>query len=144
MFKTTNTKKNVKMTDGKENMTETQKKFDDIFSDLSLLNKEIEKLEYYENLEKKGLLKIFPCKVGDTLYSLENENVIEAEVLSVEYQCEAENHGVFIRERITINNDIEGFSKKIDFSEIGKTVFLTPEEAEEKLKKIEKTSDREY
>lgn len=93
-----------------------------------------EKLKEYEDLEEQGRLIKLPCKVGDTLYSALGEKVLKSEVISVKYHCEAENHGVFIRERIII--DIDDFETEINFSDIGKTVFLTKSEAEAKLKEL--------
>lgn len=93
------------------------------------------KLADYEDAEEQGLLLRLPCKVGDTLYFAHHDRVISSEVLSVKYHVEAENHGIFIRERLTI--DVEGISAEIDFCDIGKTVFLTREEAEAKLKEME-------
>lgn len=90
------------------------------------------KLKDYENLEEQGRLIKLPCKVGDTVYFAHHDRVISSEVLSAKYHAEAENHGVFIRERLTI--DVEGVSAEIDFGDIGKTVFLTREEA--KLKEL--------
>lgn len=95
-----------------------------------------EKLKYYEDAEEQGLLLRFPCKVGDILYFAHHDRVIPSEILSVKYHVEAENHGVFIRKRLTI--DVEGVSTEIDFCEIGKTVFLTETEAEAELKEMEK------
>lgn len=92
------------------------------------------KLKDYEDLEEQGRLVKLPCKVGDTLYSALGEKVLKSEVISVKYHCEAENHGVFIRERIIIDTD--DFETEINFSDIGKTVFLTKEEAEQALKRM--------
>ena len=92
------------------------------------------KLKEYEDLEEHGRLVKLPCKVGDTLYSALGEKVLKSEVISVKYHCEAENHGVFIRERIIIDTD--DFETEINFSDIGKTVFLTKSEAEAKLKEL--------
>ena len=93
------------------------------------------KLAAYEDAEEQGLLLRLPCKVGDILYFAHHDRVIFSEVLSVKYHVEAENHGIFIRERLTI--DVEGISAEIDFCDIGKNVFLTREEAEAKLKEME-------
>ena len=93
------------------------------------------KLAAYEDDEEQGLLLRLPCKVGDILYFAHHDRVIFSEVLSVKYHVEAENHGIFIRERLTI--DVEGISAEIDFCDIGKNVFLTREEAEAKLKEME-------
>lgn len=93
-----------------------------------------ETLKKYEDLEEQDRLVKLPCKVGDTLYSALGEKVLKSEVISVKYHCEAENHGVFIRERIIIDTD--DFETEINFSDIGKTVFLTKSEAEAKLKEL--------
>lgn len=98
------------------------------------------KLKDYEDAEEQGLLLRLPCKVGDVLYFAHHDRVISSEVLSAKYHAEAENHGVFIRERLTI--DVEGVSAEIDFCDIGKTVFLTREEAEAKLKETEGANAR--
>ena len=76
------------------------------------------KLKDYEDAEEQGLLLRLPCKVGDVLYFAHHDRVISSEVLSAKYHAEAENHGVFIRERLTI--DVEGVSAEIDFCDIGK------------------------
>ena len=95
------------------------------------------KLAAYEDDEEQGLLLRLPCKVGDILYFAHHDRVIFSEVLSVKYHVEAENHGIFIRERLTI--DVEGISAEIDFCDIGKNVFLTRAEAEAKLKEMERS-----
>lgn len=92
------------------------------------------KLKEYEDLEEQGRLVKLPCNVGYVVYFAHHDRVISSEVLSAKYHAEAENHGVFIRERLTI--DVEGVSAEIDFGDIGKTVFLTKSEAEEKLKEL--------
>lgn len=93
-----------------------------------------EKLREYEDLEEQGRLIKLPCKVGDVVYYVCNNRVMSSEVLSVKYHAEAENHGVFIRERLSV--DFEGIPAEIDFNTIGKTVFLTRDEAEAKLKEL--------
>lgn len=102
--------------------------------DCGIVEDMVKKLVEYENLEEQGRLIKLPCKVGDVVYFAHHDRVISSEVLSAKYHAEAENHGVFIRERLTI--DVEGVSAEIDFGDIGKTVFLTESEAEEKLKEL--------
>ena len=115
-----------------EGMTITQLAENGRYKDLEEI---AERLANREDAEKQGLPLRLPCKVGDTLYFAHHDRVISLEVLSVKYHAEAENHGVFIREKLTI--DVEGVSAEIDFCDIGKTVFLTREEAESKLKEME-------
>ena len=94
----------------------------------------LRKLKEYENLEEQGRLVKLPCKVGDVVYFAYHDRVVSSEVLSEKYHAEAENYGVFIREKLTI--DVEGVSAEIDFGDIGKTIFLTKSEAEAKLKEL--------
>ena len=74
-----------------------------------------------------------PCRIGDTIYVLSNGMIHQAEVLKVKYEEEAENHGKFIRERIYVV--ICNVLTEFNFSDFGKTVFLTKEEAEQALRK---------
>ena len=73
----------------------------------------INKLAEYEDLEEQGLLLRLPCKVGDSIYS-----VIEDGLTIVELKFSLDFYA----------------RRKNDF---GKTVFLTEEEAEQKLKEME-------
>lgn len=73
-----------------------------------------------------GWMKI-PCRVGNTIYVLSNGMVHQTEVIKVKYEEEAENYGKFIRERVyAVLCNVE---REFDFSDFGKTVFLTREEA---------------
>ena len=90
-----------------------------------------EKLQRYEDLAEQGRLIELPCAVRDTVYTFAFGKVVTGEIVNIKYECEAENYGVFIRERITTIGD---YSTTFDFWDIGKTVFLTREEAEAALK----------
>ena len=101
------------------------------------ISEAFDKLADYEQAEEDGLLIKLPCKVGDVLWYLsKNKNkVIPVEVMKIKYECEAENYGVFILERILIRG--KGIEPTvIHFSDIGKRVFLTEEEAEQALAKM--------
>lgn len=67
-----------------------------------------------------------------SVYSFAFDKVFSAEVLRISYSCEAENYGVFIRGKVTVDGDEIGL-KTLDFSEIGTRYFLTKSEAEAKL-----------
>ena len=88
----------------------------------------IEKLADY--LLANGVI-VPPCKVGDTVWTFSYGKIVSGEVIDIKWQCEAENHGVFIRERISVSGE---YTATIDFCEIGKTVFLTKEEVEQALR----------
>ena len=99
----------------------------------------IEKLNAYENLEEQGLLVRLPIATGTTVYTL--ASTIESDYgyndckatqkwkCEEDIQCEYEKKSYYVKE--------------IDFCSImthsiGKTIFLTREEAEKKLEEMKK------
>ena len=84
----------------------------------------IDKLADYEDLEEQGRLIKLPCKVGDTVYVIVGKNISVQKI-----------------QRATIDSEmkIEFCTKRRGFAlfDIGKTVFLTKSEAEQKLKEME-------
>ena len=85
------------------------------------------KLAEYEDLEEQGLLLRLPCKVGDTLYRLVPNLYREYVEIKIA-QFVINKNGIYF-----ITN--KGVSWSVD--KIGKTVFLTQDEAEQKLKEME-------
>ena len=90
----------------------------------------IDRLRELAEADKDGRLVVLPCKVGDRLYEVTGRKTISA------YKVKAirvELFGLFIEWDI-----VEGFVWQslsgINAGEIGKTVFLTYEEAEKALK----------
>lgn len=75
-----------------------------------------------------------PCKEGDTLYEITSRKTIS------EYKVKAlrvELFGIFIDWEIT-KGFVDKYITNVPVSEIGKTIFLTREEAEEVLEEREK------
>ena len=77
-----------------------------------------------------------PCKVGDKIYKITRNKVKECEVVFI---------GISADEKCSYFNFVENYadgtfykSYSMVFDVIGKTVFLTKEEAEEKLKELNK------
>lgn len=91
-----------------------------------------EKLAEYEDLEEQGLLVRLPCKVGDTVYVPTRNFVSELRITMVSVDM----HGAYFSWMLNsgIYPNLDGFSK----SKLGKTVFLTREEAEKKLEEMKK------
>ena len=85
------------------------------------------KLAEYEDLEEQGRLVILPCKVGDTLYRLVPNLYREYVEIKIAQFVINKNEIYFITDK--------GVSWSVD--KIGKTVFLTKSEAEQKLKEME-------
>lgn len=93
----------------------------------------LEKLATYEDLEEQGLLVRLPCKVGDTVWDNDFGYPESYEIKAFSYRyCDS-----YVEPDIDIEDQIifyyENYSGSIagafPMSEIGKTVFLTREEA---------------
>ena len=102
----------------------------------------LKELREYKQLEEQGLLLRLPCKVGDTVYCIyerytkcsENEQEFD------EYSCqgceclECDSHKeLYVQSQKAYSLDWIVSNLK----RFGKTVFLTQEEAERKLKEME-------
>ena len=96
-------------------------------SEMKKILKIAEKLKEYEDLEEQGLLLRLPCKVGDTLYRLVPNLYREYVEIKIAQFVINKNGIYFITDK--------GVSWSVD--KIGKTVFLTKSEAEQKLKEME-------
>lgn len=97
-----------------------------------------QKLKNYEDLEEQGLLIKLPCKVGDTVYYI-SEGLIEpctVEVIFLAYYTDKDGNNSYMAEIHYDREDCPYVSTEIYFTEIGKTVFLTRNEAEEALQKM--------
>lgn len=98
----------------------------------------LEELKSYKDLEEQGLLVRLPCKVGDTVWDNDfgYPELYEIKAFSYGY-CDSyvdpdiEDEIIFYYENY--NGSITG---AFPMSEIGKTVFLTREEAEKKLEEM--------
>ena len=96
------------------------------------MKKMIRKLATYEDLEEQGLLARLPCKVGDIMFRINKgakNPIIELTVTQINITRRSYNLEVIDRdcgELMCFKNDI------------GKTIFLTREEAEKKLEEMEK------
>ena len=96
-----------------------------------------ERLAEYEDLEEQGLLLRLPCNVGDIIYRVNTgakKPVIKMRVLQVYYKQLYKDRIVIRIDAINDNDIGESCYLLEDF---GKTVFLTKEEAEQKLKEME-------
>lgn len=102
--------------------------------------KAIKKLADYEDLEARSLLVRLPCKVGDIVWDNDFRYPQPYEIKAYSYgycdsyvEAYAEEEIVFYYENS--NGSITG---AFPMSEIGKTVFLTREEAVNKLEEMKK------
>lgn len=83
----------------------------------------LKKLAAFEDLAEQGRLIELPCKVGDTLYFIENEEIFE---------CIASSFDIRPLQRFV--RDSNGMS--LNFSNFGKTIFLTEDEANRKCEEL--------
>ena len=104
----------------------------DAFSDKPEFTEHIRELL---RAEKDGRLVVLPCKVGDTLWVTGRDNVpreMELEAPDIRTVCTDEDNLCMS----TCNRKPDGFCAyrlRNDGADIGKTVFLTREEAEKAL-----------
>ena len=108
----------------------------------SCLQEVLEKLGQYEDAEEQGLLLRLPCKVGDTVYCIEkrrtkctayDEEYRESSCLGCECACDSK---VYYEVKETEAYGVGWIlSNKKEF---GKLIFLTKEEAEQKLASMQK------
>ena len=101
----------------------------------------INKLAAYEDAEEQGLLLRLPCKVGDTVYAfLSTCNYFtECQINKIELKPTLYGNTCYFLEPI----GHRGCLYRCFEDDFGKTVFLTKEEAEVKLKEMEDSHDGE-
>ena len=91
-------------------------------------NKVLRKLAEYEDLEEQGLLLKLPCKVGTTVYDIRWwDNVTKKVKVGGETYYKTVCKHKVSKSKFSL----------CDYDDIGKEVFLTKEEAEQELKRLE-------
>lgn len=96
----------------------------------------MEKLLNYEKLEENGHLLQLPCIIGDTVFEVQEIRKRIQPMIITAIHIEHNNSLFFdwkLKNSEGVYQNIKGFSNY----QIGRDVFLTREEAEEKLKKYE-------
>ena len=95
-------------------------------------NEIFDRLQEYEVAEEQGQLIRTTVKVGDIVYKVYDVESIHRQILEMEvWMIEVGNEGVI--HLVTTKKRLYNFDKAT-FEDFGKTVFLTREEAEAKLK----------
>lgn len=96
----------------------------------------IRRLAELENEIEQGLRPLLPCKVGDTVWVAYPETKDKSGI----YPCKVQSiyltddNNFKTKSHLNIRSHISIFTKRMNLSEIGKTVFLTPESAEKAVK----------
>ena len=92
----------------------------------------IQKLAEYEDLEEQGLLLRLSCKIGDTIWYVDNDDDDYPIKLEIDTISRNDNNDIWYY----AYDDVYCKFGFID-SDFGKTVFPTQAEAEQKLKEME-------
>lgn len=103
------------------------------FKPLKMSKAEMAKeIRAWRNAEEQGLLVRLPCKVGDTVYVK-----LSAYCKTKYAEAQVRDYTYFISCGFCVVVTSEKFDKQsIPFSEFGKSIFLTREEAEKKLEEL--------
>ena len=97
-----------------------------------LTDEDADKWEVYKNLEEHGLLIRLPCKVGDTVYMIVGDIDEDGKVTNIMIDTD-------VIQRISIRKNTKVFTGEYSASyeeNFCKTVFLTKEEAEAALERM--------
>lgn len=97
-----------------------------------LLKSALDKLAMYEDLEEQDRLLKLPCRLGDTVYCIENKEIYTCTVGKISI---SKNNGVWVEINFPKEMpDIVAIEYNLD--DIGKTVFLAKSEAEAAMDKL--------
>ncbi len=102
-----------------------------------------EKLKRYEDAEEQGLILRLPCKVGDKIFldfAGFGKDIDEFTVKDFHLDCFEDGETILFCDYESNDSTLSG---QIDVMEFGKSVFLTRDEAEAKLKEMEDSHDGE-
>lgn len=94
----------------------------------------LDKLAHYENLEEHSRLIELPCAVGDMVYTNQSMSGWYMQKKKRPYEAKIVFIGINGIDNFFNIEFKQGMMLQFKFSDIGKTVFLTKEEAEAKLK----------
>ena len=125
-----------------------------VYAEMAEIQTEIlDRLCELEDKICEGKILELPCKVGDTLWKIEDvwhlddratwkyhyeKEILEFRVRSISISCNSK--GIWTKKfRIceVKNGKTIDKQRNIEFDDYGKSVFLTPEEANKKLKELE-------
>ena len=100
----------------------------------------INELKEYKNLEKQGAILKLPCKFGDIVYSTDKRIFFNEIDITKPIKCRVIHFNIKINWHVMVEV-LEGYGMGstyiFDANDFGKIVFLTQEEAENELKRLE-------
>ena len=92
---------------------------------------DLDRLKELVEADREGRCVVLPCKIGDTVYDIQMEKITEKTIISIPFLLSKSVNHLCLH---AINN--RDALTTIDTENLGKTVFLTREEAEAALKKM--------
>ena len=91
----------------------------------------LEKLAEYETAEDEGRLVVLPCKVGDTVYLIDDiDCVFERESIVTGIEIDEDGVTIMIQDESPIS------SSGYDIQDFGETIFLNSDVAEKALEEM--------
>ena len=100
-----------------------------------------DKLARYEDLEELGKLVELPCKVGDTVYQLMiNMDKSDIKTKKIFYDIYEATVTKYIQDSFYLmfctKTNVGNYQNELTINAFGETVFLTKEEAEQKVSQL--------
>ena len=91
----------------------------------------LEEVNSYRDAEKQGLLVKLPCNIGGTLYQPRKDHIIEYKVIGLIFDITSDDWVLEVATQV----GLKWIKTTCPIKLIGKTVFLTKEEADEASEK---------
>lgn len=109
--------------------------------DADKISKMLSKCRDYENIEEEGKLVRLPCKVGDTVYQLMiNMDKSDVKTKKITYEVYEATVTKYIMDSFYLmfctKTKVGNYQNELTINAFGETVFLTREEAEEKISQL--------
>lgn len=103
--------------------------------DCPTLDDVIAKLAKYEDMEEHGILKILPCKVGDTVYTVLRNKYVQQLIVCEISLFKSSDVGLCIQLKCS-KDGTNGYMHYLSTS-IGKNLFMSEKKAQQALKECE-------
>lgn len=93
---------------------------------------DLDRLKELVEADRDGRCVVFPCKIGDTVYDIQMGKITEKTIISIPFLLSKSVNHLCLH---AINN--RDALTTIETENLGKTVFLSREEAEDALERME-------
>ena len=93
---------------------------------------DLDRLKEMVEADREGRYVVLPCKIGDTVYDIQMGKITEKTIISIPFLLSKSVNHLCLQ---AINN--RDAITTIETEDLGKTVFLSREEAEDALERME-------